>query len=119
MNFWGRFIYNMVISLSTVVLNSRDWHEKMATKYYVPQNTPYTKSYTWKKPTEMHFWCYNNIALILNVTKIQILKISTLTCILSASQPAIRLTSARRMGPQKNGGSHLKHESVVPKSIYP
>ena len=35
----------LYVSLSMVVLNSRDRHEKMATEIYVPQNTPY-KSYT-------------------------------------------------------------------------
>ena len=32
--------FNDVVSLSTLVLNSRDRHEKMATEFYTLQNTP-------------------------------------------------------------------------------
>ena len=28
------------LPLGTVVLNSRDWHEKITTEVYAPQNTP-------------------------------------------------------------------------------
>ena len=38
-------VANISVSLSTVVRNSRDQHEKMATEFYVPQNTPYKKLY--------------------------------------------------------------------------
>ena len=31
-----------------VVLNTRDRHEKMAAKFYVPQNTPHKKLYLRK-----------------------------------------------------------------------
>ena len=47
---------------------------------------------------------------------------SVLAFCLPASQPAIRPTSARRMDPVfsgKSGDSRLKHESVVPKNVYP
>ena len=33
-------LYNNVVSLSTLVPNSRDRYEKMVTKFYTPQNTP-------------------------------------------------------------------------------
>ena len=46
--------------------------KKMAIEFYAFQNTPYKKLYLRKAPTKMHFWCYNNIALILNVLKIWI-----------------------------------------------
>ena len=36
------------LSLSMLALSSRDQHEKMATKLYVPQNTPYIKLYLGK-----------------------------------------------------------------------
>ena len=39
-----------------------------------------------------------------------------------ASQPAIRPTTTRGQGSSfshKNGNSHLKYESVVPKNVYP
>ena len=32
---------DLVISLSTLALHSRDWHEKLATKFHALQNTPY------------------------------------------------------------------------------
>ena len=30
------------------------------------------KSYIWEKLTEMYFWRYNNITLVLNIVKIQV-----------------------------------------------
>ena len=30
----------IIVSLSTLVLNSRDRYEKMATEFYAPENTP-------------------------------------------------------------------------------
>ena len=41
-------------SVSLLVLNSRDRHEKMATEFYAPKTTPYKKLYL-VKPTKMHF----------------------------------------------------------------
>ena len=35
-------------SLSMLVLNSRDRHEKLATEFYAPQNTPYKNVYLRK-----------------------------------------------------------------------
>ena len=40
--------FNIYISLSILVLNIRGWHEKMATKYYAPQNTPFKMLYLRK-----------------------------------------------------------------------
>ena len=83
------------------------------------------ESYTWEKPTEMHFWCYNNIALVLNSKNLSSLSYREFwrfqpppTFHLSA---CVRPTSASCMGPvfsQKNGDSRLKNESVVLKNVY-
>ena len=39
------YVHQLSLSLSMVVLNSRDQHEKMAAEFYMPQNTPYKKPY--------------------------------------------------------------------------
>ena len=62
-----------LLSLNMLVLNSRDQHDKMATKFYMPQNTPYKNLYLRKADLNT-FLMLNNIALILNVTKIRIVR---------------------------------------------
>ena len=51
--------------LGMLVPNSRDQHEKMATKFYIPQNTTYRKSALFEK-SRLKFTSntINNIAML-------------------------------------------------------
>jgi len=82
------------ISLSTVVLNSRDWPKKIwCPKFWHVQNPLYNRLYA-KKLTKMHWYIYNNTVLLLNIAKTRIFyltynfKIFKCSTILFASLPA-------------------------------
>ena len=102
------------LSLSTVVLNSRDWSEIV----WLPEilrfkNQPCNRLYP-KKPAGMRWLGYSDAVSWLNKVKTQILKptanlkISKFTC-----QPAIRPSCARCRAPEishgkGNGGGFMK-----------
>jgi len=59
------------ISLSTVVLNSRDWPGKMASEILTcPKST--LEQALREKPIKMHWYNYNNTVSLLNIVKSRI-----------------------------------------------
>ena len=92
------------ISLSMLVIKSRDWHEKWQSNF-THLNTHLKINFIWEKPLKCTSYIINNMTLILtsqnpnNLTCREFLKTSKFTCITSVCQLAIRLTSARHMGP--------------------
>ena len=117
------------ISLSTVVLNSRDRHEKtwrptFSRLHNTPHNTPYPK-----KPTGIHWLLYdNNIpslnsVKILTVRSVENFKVFEPTSIWSdcqpasqtASLPAVRPTSTRSMATDfsHNKGNHVQFTKLL------
>ena len=89
------------ISLSTLVLNSRDWSEIV----WLPEISRFkinlAISFIRKKPAGMHWLGYNDAVSSLTKRKLEyfslqpILKISKSACISSACQPACRKTRLR------------------------
>ena len=106
-------------SLSTLVLNSRDWSEIV----WLPEISHFkinlAISFIRKKPAGMHWLGYNDAVSSLMKQKLEyfslqpILKISKSTCISSASLPAVRPGCARCRAPEishdkGNGGGFTK-----------
>ena len=94
------------LSLSTIVLNSRDWSEIV----WLPKISRFKINlaicFIRKKPTGMHWLGYNDAVSWLNEAKTRIfqptanLKFPKFTCILSACQPAVRPGCARCRAPE-------------------
>ena len=114
---------SMHVSLSTLVLNSRDWSEIV----WLPEISRFkinlTISFIRKKPAGMHWLGYNDAVSSLTKRKLEyftlqpILKISKSACISSACQPAcqpaVRPGCARCRTPEishdkGNGGGFTK-----------
>ena len=107
------------LSLSTIVLNSRDWSEIV----WLPEilcfnkNQPCNRLYP-KKPAGMHWLGYNDAVSSVNETKTRIFQPtanSKFTCISSACQPACQPACgcARCRAPEishdeGNGGGFMK-----------
>ena len=116
--------YHLTLSLSTIVLNSRDRHEKtwrptFSRLHNTPHNTPYLK-----KPTGIHWLLYDN-----NVPSLNSVKILTVRSVenfknfrtyqylvwLPDCQPAIRPTSTRSMAPEfsHNKGNRVRFTKLL------
>ena len=116
------------LSLSTIVLNSRDWSEIVWLPKILCFKINLAIGFIRKKPTGMHWLGYNDAVSWLNKAKTSlqpILKFSKFTCISSAcqpaslsacqpaSQPAVRPGCARCRAPEishdkDNGGGFTK-----------
>ena len=99
-------LHMCILSLSTLVLNSRDWSEIV----WLPETSRFkinlAISFIRKIPAGMHWLGYNDAVSLLTKRKLEyfslqpILKISKSACILSACQPAVRPGSARCRAPE-------------------
>ena len=113
----NRSKYTHRVSLSTIVLNTRDWSENIWLLIILHFHIDLPKDLYLKNPAGMHWLGHNDAVSQLNKTKTLDLqltyKISKLTCILSASQPAnmptLRSGSIRCKSPEislhKNNGN--------------
>ena len=112
-------IHVHTVSLSTLVLNSRDWSEIV----WLSKNSRFkinlAISFIRKKPAGMHWLGYNDAVSSLTKRKLEyfslqpILKILKSACISSACQPAVRPGCARCRAPEishdkGNGGGFTK-----------
>ena len=83
-----------ILSLSTLVLNSRDWSEIVWLPEILRLKINLAISFIRKNPAEMHWLGYNDAVSSLTKRKLEyfrlqpILKISKSACISSASLPA-------------------------------
>ena len=99
--------YKNVVSLGTLVPNSRDQHEKMTTKFYTPQNTPQNTlclrkaDWTALLTVLITSHCYKQIKNPNSLTsrRFQDFKIQPYFVCQSICLPAVRSTSARHRGP--------------------